>query len=171
MSGRDVLGIALAYGLGCLCAGYYIVRWRTGTDVRRIGSSSAGARNAGRVLGRWGFALVLTLDALKGVAAVWAACAIGLGGAAVAVVAGHVLPVQLGFRGGKGIAPSIGALLVYDAWVVLASALVVRSRVPPERPTARAERARRRCALAPLTGVAAPSLPRGARGPRSPGPW
>ncbi len=98
MSGRDVLGIALAYGLGCLCAGYYVVRWRTGADIRRIGSSSAGARNAGRVLGRWGFALVLALDALKGVAAVWAACAIGLGGAAVAVVAGHVVPVQLGFR-------------------------------------------------------------------------
>ena len=79
MSGRHVLSIALAYGLGCLCAGYYVVRWRTGTDVRRIGSS----------------------------------------------VAGHVLPVQLWFRGGKGIAPSIGALLVYDPWVVLASALVV----------------------------------------------
>ena len=54
MSGRDVLGIALAYGLGCLCAGYHVVRWRTGTDVRRSGSSGAGARNAGPVLGRWG---------------------------------------------------------------------------------------------------------------------
>jgi glycerol-3-phosphate acyltransferase PlsY len=157
MSGRDVLGIALAYGLGCLCAGYYVVRWRTGPDVRRSGSSSAGARNAGRVLGRGGFALVLTLDALKGVAAIWTACAIGLGGAAlggavVAVVAGHVLPVQRGFRGGKGIAPSIGALLVYDPWIVLASALAFGlayllsgRRLVPNGLAA--------CALAPLTGV------------------
>jgi acyl phosphate:glycerol-3-phosphate acyltransferase len=130
---------------------------RTGTDIGGIGSSSAGARNAGRVLGRGGFALVLTLDALKGVAAVWAASAIGLGGAAlgaavVAVVAGHVLPVQLGFRGGKGIAPSIGALLVYDPWIVLASALVVGLAYLPSRrrlvPSGLAA-----CALAPLTGV------------------
>ena len=156
MSGRDVLGIALAYGLGCLCAGYYVVRWRTGTDVRGIGSSSAGARNAGRVLGRGGFALVLTLDALKGVAAVWAASAIGLGGApgaaVVAVVAGHVLPVQLGFRGGKGIAPSIGALLVYDPWVVLASALVVGlAYLPSGRRLVPSDLTG--CALAPLTGI------------------
>jgi acyl phosphate:glycerol-3-phosphate acyltransferase len=156
MSGRDVLGIALAYGLGCLCAGYYVVRWRTGTDVRRIGSSSAGARNAGRVLGPGGFVLVLTLDALKGGAAVWAARALGLGGpalggAAVSVVVGHVLPVQLGFQGGKGIAPSIGALLVYDPWIVLASAvvfglayLVSGRRLVPGGLAA--------CALAPLTG-------------------
>ena len=156
MSGRDVLGIALAYGLGCLCAGYYVVRWRTGTDVRRIGSSSAGARNAGRVLGPGGFVLVLTLDALKGVAAVWAARALGLGGlalggAAVSVVVGHILPVQLGFQGGKGIAPSIGALLVYDPWIVLVSAvvfglayLVSGRRLVPSGLAA--------CALAPLTG-------------------
>jgi acyl phosphate:glycerol-3-phosphate acyltransferase len=128
------------------------VRWRTGTDVRQIGSSSAGARNSGRVLGRGGFALVLTLNALKGVAAIWAACAIGLGsaalgGAVVAVVAGHVLPVQLG----KGIAPSIGALLVYDPWIVLASALAFGlayllsgRRLAPSGLAA--------CALAPLTG-------------------
>jgi glycerol-3-phosphate acyltransferase PlsY len=56
MSGRDVLGSALAYGVGCLCAGYCVVRWRTGTDVLGIDSSSSGARNAGRVLGHGGFA-------------------------------------------------------------------------------------------------------------------
>ena len=153
MSGRDVLGIALAYSVGCLCAGYYVVRWRTGTVVRGIGSSIAGARNAGRVLGRGGFALVLTLDALKGVAAVWAASAIGLGGAAleavmVAVVAGHVLPVQLWFRDGKGIAPSIG----YDPWVVLASALIVGlAYLPSGRRLVPSDLTG--CALAPPTSV------------------
>ena len=126
---RDVVGIGLAYVLGSLCAGYYVVRWRTGDDVRQTGSGSVGARNAGRLLGPGGFALVLTLDMLKGVAAVAAARAIGLSGpalgiAVVAVVVGHVLPPLLGFRGGKGIAPSIGALLVYDTWILLTSTMV-----------------------------------------------
>jgi acyl phosphate:glycerol-3-phosphate acyltransferase len=124
-----LVGVALAYALGTLCAGYYLVRWRTGRDVREVGSGSAGARNAGRLLGPGGFALVLTFDLLKGVAAVSAAQALGLddlarGIAVVAVVVGHVLPVQLAFRGGKGIAPSVGALLAYDAWILLASAAV-----------------------------------------------
>jgi acyl phosphate:glycerol-3-phosphate acyltransferase len=126
---RDVVGIGLAYVLGSLCAGYYVVRWRTGDDVRQTGSGSVGARNAGRLLGPGGFGLVLTLDMLKGVTAVAAARAIGLSGpalgiAVVAVVVGHVLPPLLGFRGGKGIAPSVGALLVYDAWILLAATMV-----------------------------------------------
>jgi acyl phosphate:glycerol-3-phosphate acyltransferase len=126
---RSFLGIGLSYALGSLCAGYYLVRWRTGRDVRQTGSASAGARNAGRLLGPGGFVLVLTFDLLKGVTAVAAARALGLddltlGIAVVAVVVGHVLPVQLAFRGGKGIAPSIGALLAYDAWVLLVSTVV-----------------------------------------------
>jgi glycerol-3-phosphate acyltransferase PlsY len=129
VSARDLLGIGFAYALGSLCAGYYLVRWRTGQDIRRIGSASAGARNAGRLLGPGGFALVLGLDALKGGAAVVAGRQLGLGDVAlaiavVAVVIGHVLPIQLGFRGGKGVAPSIGALLAYDAWIVLGSAVI-----------------------------------------------
>jgi acyl phosphate:glycerol-3-phosphate acyltransferase len=72
---------------------------------------------------------VLTFDLLKGVTAVAVARALGLddralGIAVVAVVVGHVLPVQLAFRGGKGIAPSVGALLAYDAWVMFVSAVV-----------------------------------------------
>jgi len=126
---RSFVGVVLAYALGSLCAGYYLVRWRIERDVRETGSMSAGARNAGRLLGPGGFVLVLTFDLLKGVTAVAVARALGLddralGIAVVAVVVGHVLPVQLAFRGGKGIAPSLGALLVYDAWVTLVSAVV-----------------------------------------------
>jgi acyl phosphate:glycerol-3-phosphate acyltransferase len=126
---RSFVGIGLGYALGSLCAGYYLVRWRTGRDVRQTGSASAGARNAGRLLGPGGFVLVLTFDLLKGVTAVAGARALGLddlalGIAVVAVVVGHVLPIQLAFRGGKGIAPSIGALLAYDAWALLVSAVV-----------------------------------------------
>ena len=62
MIARSFVGIGLAYALGSLCAGYYLVRWRTGRDVRPTGSASAGAR----LLGPGGFVLVLTFDLLKG---------------------------------------------------------------------------------------------------------
>jgi len=121
---RD-MGLVLAcYALGCLCTGYYVVRLSGRGDIRRLGSGSAGARNVGRVLGRWGFAITLLADAAKGAAAIglvkayghepWTAPA-GL----VAVAAGHIWPVQLGFHGGRGIAATLGGLLVYDARLVV----------------------------------------------------
>jgi len=107
-----ILGTAtLAYALGCLNAGYYLLRWRDGRDLRQLGSGNAGARNAGRVLGRRAFALVFALDAAKSMLAVLAACWWAPEAAATcAVIAalGHVFPVQLGFRGGKGVATAIG---------------------------------------------------------------
>jgi acyl phosphate:glycerol-3-phosphate acyltransferase len=110
--------LLLAYGLGCLNAGYYLLRWRDGRDIRQLGSGNAGARNVGRVLGRQGFALVFVLDAAKGVLAVtaaphWAPEVAAL--CALLVTLGHVYPVQLNWRGGKGVATAIGALLAL-AW-------------------------------------------------------
>jgi glycerol-3-phosphate acyltransferase PlsY len=121
--------ILLAYAIACVCAGYYLVRWRTGRDIRLTGSGGTGARNAGRLLGTGVFSLVLLLDVLKGAIAVAVARGLGLdgfglGATVVAVVVGHVLPVQLGFRGGRGVAPSVGALLVYDATILLIPAAV-----------------------------------------------
>jgi glycerol-3-phosphate acyltransferase PlsY len=112
-----------AYVLGCFATGYYLVRAVRGTDIRTVASGSVGARNVSRVLGRTGFLLTTLGDALKGSLAVWATqrffpddrLAIA---ALLAVVAGHIWPVQLRFRGGKGVATSIGALLVYD-WRLL----------------------------------------------------
>jgi len=102
---------ALAYGLGCLNAGYYLLRWRDGRDIRQLGSGNAGARNVGRLLGRRAFALVFALDAAKGVLAVliawWWAPGIAAACAVIATL-GHVFPAQLGFRGGKGVATAIG---------------------------------------------------------------
>src|SRR5215207_10054628 len=105
-----------AYLLGGSSAGYWLVRFRTGTDVRRQGSGATGATNAARMLGRGGFALVLLLDAIKGAVAAIVARILGFEGgwefaAAVAVVAGHVWPIQLGFRGGRGLGPLLGAWL------------------------------------------------------------
>ena len=121
----DLLALLLAYLLGCASTAYYLVRWRTGQDVRSLGSNNAGATNAGRVLGTWGFVVALGGDAGKGVLAVLAArwltgneWAVAL--AIPAVVAGHIWPVQLGFRGGEGFATALGALLVYDPPLILA---------------------------------------------------
>jgi acyl phosphate:glycerol-3-phosphate acyltransferase len=113
-----------AYLLGCVAAGYYLVRSWMGEDVRELGSGSVGARNVGRVLGKTGFLVTLMCDFGKGGLAVWAArhfttderiVAISM----VAVVAGHIWPAQLRFHGGKGMATSLGALLVYDPKLAL----------------------------------------------------
>jgi glycerol-3-phosphate acyltransferase PlsY len=117
MSWISVALCTAAYLLGGLSAGYWLVRWRAGRDVREQGSGATGATNVGRVLGARGFALTLSLDAAKGALAVLAARALDASSAwtfasAVAVVAGHVWPAQLGFRGGKGVAPLLGAWLV-----------------------------------------------------------
>ncbi|HWC60997.1 MAG TPA: glycerol-3-phosphate acyltransferase [Verrucomicrobiae bacterium] len=108
-----------AYLLGCFAAGYYLVRSRLGEDVRELGSGSVGARNVGRILGKTGFLITLLCDFGKGALAVWAARhftkddrIVAL--AMVAVVAGHIWPAQLRFHGGKGMATSLGALLVFD---------------------------------------------------------
>ncbi len=108
-----------AYLLGCFATGYYLVRARTGRDIREIESGSTGARNVGRVLGKSGFALTVLGDFGKGALAVWSArewthnhhlAALAM----LVVVAGHIWPAQLRFRGGKGVSTSLGALLMFD---------------------------------------------------------
>jgi glycerol-3-phosphate acyltransferase PlsY len=128
----ECAAIASAYAIGCLTAGYYLVRWRTGQDIRLLGSGGTGAKNVGRVLGPWGFILTFLCDMGKGALAMVVAGGLAVDPwvmpmALLAVVAGHTWPVQLGFRGGKGIATSLGALLVYDpgACLLLAGAFVL----------------------------------------------
>lgn len=117
--GIDLIVILAAYLLGCVQTGYYLVWSLTGQDLRRMGSGGTGARNAGRVLGRKGFALTLLGDTAKGALAMalaawlhaspWAAAA-----SLVSVAAGHVWPAQLRFSGGRGVAVGLGALAVYE---------------------------------------------------------
>jgi glycerol-3-phosphate acyltransferase PlsY len=124
-AGGTALG---AYVLGCFTTGYYLVRWRTGPDLRELGSGNVGARNAGRALGWAGFLLTMVGDVVKGMLAVAAVQYLTrdqrlVGLAMVSVVAGHIWPVQLRFHGGKGIATSLGGLVVYDFRLALAVAL------------------------------------------------
>jgi glycerol-3-phosphate acyltransferase PlsY len=117
MSPLAWLVLPAAYLVGGVSPGYWLVRLRTGADVRTQGSGATGATNAARLLGRGGFALVLALDAAKGALVVALARFAGFTdgwefAAAAAVVAGHVWPLQLGFRGGRGLGPLLGAWLV-----------------------------------------------------------
>jgi glycerol-3-phosphate acyltransferase PlsY len=109
--------LVFAYLLGGLSTGYWLVRWRAGRDLREHGSGSTGATNTGRLLGPAGFTIVLLGDAAKGALAAALALRMGLTplwchAAALAVIIGHIFPVQLRFKGGKGISPFMGAWLV-----------------------------------------------------------
>ena len=120
----DIFLILTAYALGCLVTGYYMVRHLAGGDVRDSGSGSVGATNVGRRLGKQGFILTFAGDCAKGALALllakWAGCSdLGLALVLLAVVCGHIWPVQLRFKGGKGVSTTFGALLVYDPVLTL----------------------------------------------------
>lgn len=121
--------VLAAYLLGCFTTGYYLVRLRLGQDIRELGSGSVGARNVGRQLGWQGFLLTVLADFGKGALVVWAARRYTADDrlvlvAMVAVVVGHIWPVQLLFRGGKGMATSLGALIIFDHRLALVFALL-----------------------------------------------
>jgi len=133
------VGVWAAWVVGAYVCGStpfaLLLGWLRGVDVRQVGSGNVGATNLGRHVGRrWGV-LCFVLDVLKGCAPVFLAGLIGgllatwandeltrgdawrwlaIGAAAVL---GHVFPVWLGFKGGKGVATSFGVLLGY--WPVL----------------------------------------------------
>jgi len=116
---RELAIVCAGYALGCVSPGYYLVRVRSGRDIRTINSRSTGSTNVGRVLGRPGYIVTLLADSAKGGLAVGAALYFGVSlwgtiCAMLAVVSGHIWPVQLGFHGGKGLATGFGALIVLD---------------------------------------------------------
>jgi glycerol-3-phosphate acyltransferase PlsY len=114
--------VIIAYLLGSIPFGYLVVRGATGGgDVRETGSGGTGATNVTRRAGKKAGILTLVLDALKGTLAVYISLATlttdwnvttPVAAAAVAVIAGHIFPVWLRFRGGKGVATGLGAFLV-----------------------------------------------------------
>jgi len=117
--GREVVLICIGYALGCFSTGYYLVRYRTGQDIRILYSGTAGSTNAGRILGKSGYFLTLIGDAGKaaialGAARYFGASHWGIAATAIAIVAGHIWPVQLKFHGGKGLAPALGIISVLD---------------------------------------------------------
>jgi len=114
------------YIVGCFTTGYYLVRWPFGTGCARLRQRQRGAKNVGRLLGGYGFSITLLGDFAKGTLAVWATRHFFddyrlMGLAMLAVVMGHIWPLQLGLPAGKGVATSLGAMVIYDFHLALRS--------------------------------------------------
>ena len=122
-----LLALAFGYLLGSIPFGLLFTRMAGLGDVRSIGSGNIGATNVLRT-GRKGLAAATLLgDALKGSAAVWLAALASPGLGLVAgfgAFLGHLFPIWLGFKGGKGIATYVGVVLAVNLWGLLAFALV-----------------------------------------------
>lgn len=145
--------IIVAYLFGSIPFGYLIVRATQGADVRETGSGGTGATNVSRRAGKAAGVVTLILDALKGAAAVaiaklilglpvfvtdqtgadtvsplqfWQATGADwwVAVAAIAVILGHIFPVWLRFRGGKGVATGVGVFLMLTPIAVAMAALV-----------------------------------------------
>ncbi len=111
-----VLCMAAAYALGSLCSAVLVCQAAKLPDPRTKGSKNPGATNVLRLAGKQYAALVLLADMLKGLLPVWLAVIFHLGGfwqgmVGLAAVLGHVYPVFFDFKGGKGVATSLGVLL------------------------------------------------------------
>lgn len=122
---------AISYLLGSIPFGYILVRIFRGEDVRRLGSGNIGATNVARSSPALGV-LTLLLDALKGLSAVFVTHVLFRGPsltmfvAALFAIVGHLFPVWLKFRGGKGVATGLGAfvLLTPKAMLVMVGIFV-----------------------------------------------
>jgi glycerol-3-phosphate acyltransferase PlsY len=130
-----------AYLLGSIPFGYLLVKTFRGEDIRLSGSGNIGATNVARSGAKGLGAVTLLLDVLKGLLAVWLAAAfarskynpwVAMGGfycdsirlmatAALFAVLGHVFPVWLKFKGGKGVATALGVFALLFPQAVLVS--------------------------------------------------
>lgn len=142
---RPAAVVVIAYLFGSIPFGYVIVRFTQGADVRETGSGGTGATNVSRRAGKGAGVVTLLLDALKGaVAVVIAKMILGLpivgettqpfatvgtaywwlAAAAVAVILGHIFPIWLRFRGGKGVATGVGVFLMLAPVALVFAAIV-----------------------------------------------
>ena len=132
---RDIVLVAVAYLLGSIPFGVVVARVQGGVDLRQVGSGNIGATNVLRAVGKGAAALTLLGDIGKGAFAVALGRWLGvtppvLAAIALATVAGHLFPVFARFRGGKGVAttlgvvlaamPAVGALLIL-IWLAVAA--------------------------------------------------
>ena len=121
---KTILAAVVGYLLGCIPSGVLIGRFYGVGDIRKHGSGNSGTTNVLRTLGWLPSVLTLVCDCLKG----YVACMIGkwLGGdlgmlvGGLCAILGHDFPVFMHFRGGKGIATSLGLIIAVNPWLALA---------------------------------------------------
>ena len=127
-----IIFVVIAYLLGSIPFGYLFVKYlfTSGEDVRHIGSGGIGATNVTRRAGIKGGLLTYVCDVAKGVAAVMLMRLVAnddyfwIGAAAIAAIVGHIFPIFLGFRGGKGVATGVGVYLALAPYSVLTTLLL-----------------------------------------------
>lgn len=128
--GLEILVIVVSYLLGSVSFSVLLAKLLKGIDIRQYGSGNAGATNTLRVLGKGPAIIVLLLDVLKGIAAVWLGAWIGGWGTwipaacGIAAIVGHNWPVYFRFRGGKGIATTIGVMATLCFWPALIAGVI-----------------------------------------------
>lgn len=126
----SIIAVAASYLLGSVSFSILIARWVKGIDIRQHGSGNAGATNTLRVLGKGPAAAVFLLDVAKGIAAVLIGQWLGDGEIWVpilcgaAAITGHNWPIWFRFKGGKGIATTIGVMATIAFWPALLAGIV-----------------------------------------------
>lgn len=126
----QIAGIIASYLLGSVSFSILLARWLKKIDIRQHGSGNAGATNTLRVLGKGPALAVFALDIVKGVIAVligwqvdggdnWVTVACGL-----AAIIGHNWPIYFNFKGGKGIATTIGVVATLMFWPGFAAGIL-----------------------------------------------
>ncbi len=126
-----LLGVAIGYLLGSIPTGYLIGKWK-GIDIREHGSGNIGATNVWRVLGKKYGIPTLIMDALKGFLPLWILETFFISPMPLSVaipailgaLLGHMYPIWIRGRGGKGVATGLGALLYIIPYAVVVGVVV-----------------------------------------------
>jgi acyl phosphate:glycerol-3-phosphate acyltransferase len=119
-----------AYLIGSIPFGYLIIRQTGQGDIRSVGSGNVGATNVARAAGARAGALTFLLDGAKGALAVWIAAQITgdsvtwMMAAALGAMVGHICPVWLSGRGGRGVSTGVGAFILI-CWPAVAAAILI----------------------------------------------
>jgi len=121
-----IASLALGYLIGSFPSAFMLVSWQKRVDIRKAGSGNVGAMNTYDITGSRALGtLVMVIDVLKGMAALWLSSlffgrdffTMGLGG--IGAVLGHDFPVWLNFRGGRGLSTTAGVMLI-AGWLFVA---------------------------------------------------
>ncbi|WP_025022488.1 glycerol-3-phosphate 1-O-acyltransferase PlsY [Ligilactobacillus hayakitensis] len=139
MDSKIILMIIIGYLLGSIPSGVWIGKFFYNKDIRNFGSGNMGTTNTFRVLGKKAGTVVLLMDMFKGSLAALLpfffhsnANPLLIG---VSAVIGHIFPIFAGFKGGKAVATSVGALMIYNplffliAWAIFLVTLFISSMV------------------------------------------
>ena len=114
----------LSYSLGSITGAYYVTKWMMGKDIRQLGSGNVGARNAGRQVGKKGFIYTTLIDTIKVMIALYLTTVffpqndLMLLVSAFFLLVGHIWPIHLGFKGGKGVVVFLASTLFFVPFAI-----------------------------------------------------